>query len=98
MDTRIKKFSCYGKTWVSRDIDLDSHFESKADPGDHLGIIKACRCADRKLLTTWKPFARYRAPLSVQKNPIINPEKRTVQSGDAFEDTAYWPGFDIVKF
>jgi hypothetical protein len=33
-----------------------------------------------------------------QKTPIIAPEKRTVQPGDAFEDTAFKPGFEIVKF
>jgi hypothetical protein len=30
--------------------------------------------------------------------PIITPKKRTVQPGDAFEDTAFKPGFEIVKF
>jgi hypothetical protein len=33
-----------------------------------------------------------------QKTPIINPKNRTVQPGDAFEDTAFKPGFEIVKF
>jgi hypothetical protein len=28
-----------------------------------------------------------------QKTPIITPKKRTVQPGDAFEDTAFKPGF-----
>jgi hypothetical protein len=30
------------------------------------------------------------------ETPIITPEKRTVQPGDAFEDTAFKPGFEIV--
>jgi hypothetical protein len=29
---------------------------------------------------------------------IITPKKRTVQPGDAFEDTALKAGFEIVKF
>jgi hypothetical protein len=33
-----------------------------------------------------------------QKIPIIIPKKRAVQPGDAFEDTAFNPGFEIVKF
>jgi hypothetical protein len=33
-----------------------------------------------------------------QKTPIITPEKRTIQPGDAFEDTAFNPGFEIVEF
>ncbi len=33
-----------------------------------------------------------------QKTPIINPQKRTVQLGNAFEDTAVKPGFEIDKF
>jgi hypothetical protein len=32
-----------------------------------------------------------------EKTPIITPEKRTVQPGGAFEDTAFKPGFEIVK-
>jgi hypothetical protein len=33
-----------------------------------------------------------------QKTPIITPKKGTVQPGDAFEDTAFQPWFEIVKF
>ncbi len=33
-----------------------------------------------------------------QKTTIITQEKQPVQSGDAFEDTAFKPGFEIVKF
>jgi hypothetical protein len=33
-----------------------------------------------------------------QKTPIINPRKRTVRPRDAFEDTAFKPVFEIVKF
>jgi hypothetical protein len=33
-----------------------------------------------------------------QKTLIMTPKKRTVQPGDAFEDTALKPGFEIVKF
>jgi hypothetical protein len=33
-----------------------------------------------------------------QKTLIIIPEKRNVQSGDAFEDTAFKQGFEIVTF
>ncbi len=33
-----------------------------------------------------------------QKTPIITPKKRTIQPGDAFEDTAFKPGFEIAKF
>jgi hypothetical protein len=33
-----------------------------------------------------------------QKTPIITTKKRTVQPGDAIEDTAFKPGFEIVKF
>ncbi len=29
---------------------------------------------------------------------LIPPKKRTVHSRDAFEDTAFKPGFEIVKF
>jgi hypothetical protein len=29
---------------------------------------------------------------------IITAKKRTVQPGDAFEDTAFKPGFDIFQF
>jgi hypothetical protein len=29
---------------------------------------------------------------------IITPKKQTVQSGEAFEDTAFDTGFEIVKF
>jgi hypothetical protein len=32
-----------------------------------------------------------------QKTPIINSKERTVQSGDAFEDTAFKRGFEIVS-
>jgi hypothetical protein len=33
------------------------------------------------------------------KNPNDHPpKKRTVQTGDAVEDTAFKPGFEIVKF
>jgi hypothetical protein len=33
-----------------------------------------------------------------QKTPIITPEERTVQPGDAFEDTAFTPGFENARF
>ncbi len=33
-----------------------------------------------------------------QKTPLITPKKRTVQPEDAFEDTSFKPGFEIVKF
>jgi hypothetical protein len=33
-----------------------------------------------------------------QKTPIITSKKRTVQPGEAFEDTVFKPGFEIVKF
>jgi hypothetical protein len=33
-----------------------------------------------------------------KKTPNITPKKRTVQPGDAFEDTAFKPGFEIVRF
>jgi hypothetical protein len=33
-----------------------------------------------------------------QKTPIIANEERAVQLGDAFEDTAFQPGIEIVKF
>jgi hypothetical protein len=32
------------------------------------------------------------------RKQIITPKKRTVQPGDAFEDTAFKPVFEIVKF
>jgi hypothetical protein len=32
-----------------------------------------------------------------QKTPIITPEKRAVQPEDAFEDTAFKPGFEICQ-
>jgi hypothetical protein len=32
-----------------------------------------------------------------QKTPIMNPKKRTVQAGDAFEGTRFQAGFGIVK-
>jgi hypothetical protein len=35
---------------------------------------------------------------SLSENPHDHPQKRTVQQGDAFEDTAFKPGFEIVKF
>ncbi len=31
------------------------------------------------------------------KTPIIATQKRTVQQGDAFEDTAFEPWFEIAK-
>jgi hypothetical protein len=34
----------------------------------------------------------------LQKTLIIAPKERTVQPEDAFEDTAFKPGFEIVKF
>jgi hypothetical protein len=34
----------------------------------------------------------------MKKFPIITPKERTVQPIDAFEDTAFKPGFEIVKF
>jgi hypothetical protein len=33
-----------------------------------------------------------------QKTPIVISKKGTVQPGDAFEDIALQPGFEIVKF
>jgi hypothetical protein len=33
-----------------------------------------------------------------QKTRIITSRKRTVQIGDAFEDTIFKPWFEIVKF
>jgi hypothetical protein len=33
-----------------------------------------------------------------QKTPIINPKTPTVQPRDAFEDTAFKTGFEVVKF
>jgi hypothetical protein len=36
--------------------------------------------------------------LSLSENPDSNPQKGTVQPQDAFEDTAFKPGFEIVKF
>jgi hypothetical protein len=33
-----------------------------------------------------------------KKSRSSPPKKRTVQPGDAFEDTAFNPGFEIVKF
>jgi hypothetical protein len=32
-----------------------------------------------------------------QKTLIITPKKLTIQPADAFEDTAFKPGFEIVK-
>jgi hypothetical protein len=32
-----------------------------------------------------------------QKTTIITPQKRTIQPGDAFEDTDFMPGFEIVN-
>jgi hypothetical protein len=42
------------------------------------------------------PFERSLLPLS--KNLIITPKTRTVQPGDAFEDTAFKQGFEDFKF
>ncbi len=39
-----------------------------------------------------------RSWLPLSKTPIIALNKRTVQPGDAFEDTVFKPGFEIVKF
>jgi hypothetical protein len=39
-----------------------------------------------------------RSWLLLSKNPDYYPQKRTVQPGEAFEDTAFEPGFEIVKF
>jgi hypothetical protein len=33
-----------------------------------------------------------------QKTPIIILKERTLQPGDAFEDTALKPGIEVVKF
>ncbi len=35
---------------------------------------------------------------SLRKPQSSLPKKRSVQLGDAFEDTAFKPGFEIVKF
>jgi hypothetical protein len=32
------------------------------------------------------------------KTPIITPKERTAKPGNAYEDTALKPGFEIVKF
>jgi hypothetical protein len=48
-----------------------------------------------KLRAMLVPLDRSRLLLS--KN-LITSKKRTVQRGDAFEDTAFKPGFEIVKF
>jgi hypothetical protein len=40
-------------------------------------------------------FDRSWLPLS--KIPVITPEKRTVEPGEAFEDTDLKPRFEIVK-
>ncbi len=40
-----------------------------------------------------------RSWLPLSENPDHRPQKkRTVQPEDAFEDTAFQPGFEIVKF
>jgi hypothetical protein len=39
-----------------------------------------------------------RPKLSLSENPDHQPEERTVQQGDAFEDTALKQGFETVKF
>jgi hypothetical protein len=33
-----------------------------------------------------------------QKTPIITPKNPTVQLGDSFDETAFTPKFEIVKF
>jgi hypothetical protein len=33
-----------------------------------------------------------------EKTPIITPQKRTTHQRDAFEDTSFKPGFQIVMF
>jgi hypothetical protein len=42
------------------------------------------------------PLNRDWIPLS--ENPDHHPPKQTVHPGDVFEDTAFKPGFEIVKF
>jgi hypothetical protein len=44
---------------------------------------------------TLVPLDRSWLPLSEDPDPK---KKQTVQPGDAFEDTAFKPGFEIVKF
>jgi hypothetical protein len=44
----------------------------------------------------WWHFLGLDSPF--QKTPIITLKKRTVQPRDAFEDTAFKPGFEFVKF
>jgi hypothetical protein len=39
--------------------------------------------------TSWLPLSEH---------PDHHPQKQAVQFGDAFEDTAFKPGFEIVKF
>ncbi len=57
------------------------------------------KCKDKNLASleaSLVPLDRSWLPLS--ENPFITPRQRTVQLGDAFEDTAFKPGFEIVKF
>ncbi len=42
------------------------------------------------------PLGRTWFPLS--ENPDYHTQKGTIQPGDAFEDTGFQPGFEIVKF
>jgi hypothetical protein len=39
-----------------------------------------------------------RSSLPLSENPVIAPQKQTVQPRGAFEDTAFKPGFETVKF
>jgi hypothetical protein len=56
--------------------------EDKTKVGELRGDIGALR----KVLT------------SSSRRPVYHPQKRTVQPGDAIEETAFNPGFEIVKF
>jgi hypothetical protein len=60
------------------------------------------RCEDRKTLQVkrrhWWHYKLIRLNSRIQKIPIIAPEKRTFQPGDAFEDTGFEQGIEIVKF
>jgi hypothetical protein len=61
------------------------------------------RCEDRDRVGEFKLKRRHWCHLIgldslFQKTPVITPKKRSVQPGDALEDTAFKPGFEILKF
>jgi hypothetical protein len=75
------------------------HFDLEKKNAPVLSI--GYRCEDRKKVGysgSVIDAIRSVFTLSFRKSRLSPPKIRTVQSGDAFEDTAFKPWFEIVKY